>query len=103
MAKSLEELLQEVGVTRCNMAPEMAKFCRVFEYMGRLVYLREAPARKSGFCTDINQMCWITETGEHIEMSETEKTDIIHEIKKWNKCAKRQGKMVVKFVNTEKR
>ena len=95
--------MQEVGVTRCNMEPEMAKFCRVFEYMGRLIYLREASARKSGFCTDINQICWITEAGEHIEMSATEKAEILHEIKTWNKSAKRRGKMVVKFVDTEKR
>ena len=57
----------------------------------------------AGFCTDINQICWITEAGEHVEMSATEKAEILHEIKKWNKSAKRRGKMVVKFVDTEKR
>ena len=36
-------------------------------------------------------------------MSATEKTEILHEIKIWNKSAKRRGKMVVKFVDTEKR
>ncbi len=95
--------MQEVGVTRCNMEPEMAKFYRIFEYSGHLICLKEASANKSGFCTDINEICWITETGERKEMTNSEKTEIISELKKWNKHAKRQGKMVVGFVNTRKR
>lgn len=40
--------MQEVGVTRCNMAPEMGKFYRIFEYMGRLICLPEASVHKNG-------------------------------------------------------
>ena len=35
-------------------------------------------------------------------MTNLEKTEIISELKKWNKHAKRQGKMVVGFVDTRK-
>lgn len=94
--------MQEVGVTRCDMEPEMAKFYRIFEYSGHLICLKEAPANKSGFYTDINEICWITETGERKKMTNSEKTEIISELKKWNKHAKRQGKMVVGFVDTRK-
>lgn len=94
--------MQELGVTRCNMGPEMAKFYRIFEYSGQLICLEEVSANKPGFCTDINEICWITETGERKEMTNLEKTEIISELKKWNKHAKRQGKMVVGFVDTRK-
>jgi len=95
--------MQEVCVTRCNMVPEMGKFYRVFEYMGRLICLPEASVHKNGFTTDISEICWITEAGERIEMTSAEKTKIVCEIKQWNKHAKREGKMVVRFVGTIQR
>lgn len=98
--------MQEVGVTRCNMAPEMGKFYRVFEHEGRLICLGEAPCvelgYKPGFHADINEMRWVTEAGERMEMSANEKTEMICEIKKWNKQARREGRMTVRFVDTTK-
>ena len=91
--------MREVSVTRCNMEPEMGKFFRIFEYSGRLICLEEASVHRRGFTTDINDICWITESGERTGMTASEKTEIICGIKRWNKYAKRNRKMVVRFVD----
>ena len=99
--------MEEVSVTRCNKPPEWARENRVFEHEGHLIRLGEAPAiefsaESSKFWADIQEMCWISETGEYTEMTADEKKGNIREIKKWNKTEKRKGGMRVKFVDTGK-